>query len=245
MDCKAFCDLNSKHFRELCDKFSISNTHFIRTSDEEHKNVVHKIWNELDRRGFILKANYDGWYSINDETFIPNNQVKTIDEYRNKLNSLMGQQCTQLGQQTDQPDDDEVKNPEELLNFLDQQLSKNTTKQLGELRVDSKSGNLLEHSQEFNYIFKLENVRDRLIRLIKDDEKFISPNRFRNILLNMIESDNLNNVSISRAKTRFNWGISVPNDDDQIVSVCLAQMIYRSEYFLSIERKIHHFFSHL
>lgn len=214
MDCKAFCDLNSSYFKELCDRFAISNTHFIRTTDERHKRVVHRVWNELDRRGFIYKTNYEGWYSVNDETFISNKQVRTIDEYRNELNGLL------LGQQTAQPSEEgeQIINPGELLKFLDKQLTK-STKDHGELRVDSKSGNLLEHSQESNYIFRLNNVRDRLIELIKNSEQFFTPDRYRNDLLYMIESDALSEVSISRAKSRFAWGIPVPGDDQQIVYV--------------------------
>lgn len=227
MDCKQFCDLNSTFFRELCDKFSISNTHFIRTTDNEHKKVVHKVWNELDKRNFIYKTNYDGWYSINDETFIPNKQINTIDEFRNKLIELIEQKSDKQNEIYESNDDklnedklneDEIKNPNELLKFLDQQLSKKTDKNFDNFRVDSKTGNLLEHSQETNFLFRLGKVKDRLIDLIKNQEKFITPDRFRNILINMIESDALNDVSISRSKSRFKWGISVPNENDQIAS---------------------------
>lgn len=210
MDCAKFCDLNSNFFKELCDKFSISNTHFIRTTDKKHKKIVHKIWTELDRRGFIYKTNYDGWYSINDETFIPNKQVRLIEVYINELNDLIIQQ-----NETDE-NDEEVQNPKELLKFLHLQLNK-TNKNSNEIRVDSKTGNLLEYSEESNYIFKLGNVKDRLIELIKNNHQFITPDRFRNKLLNMLDSDNLSDVSISRSKSRFSWGISVPNDDEQIV----------------------------
>ena len=221
MDCKAFCDLNSKLFRELCEKFSISNTHFIRTTDERHKRVVHKVWNELDTRGFIYKTDYAGWYSVNDETFVSNQQVRTIDEYRAELNDLISQMHQRTAEQSEEEreaEESEIVNPGELLKFLDQQLIKRG-KDHSELRVDAKSGNLLEHSQETNYIFKLENVRNRLIELIKNSEQFITPDRFRNILLNMIESETLGDVSISRAKSRFSWGISVPDDQQQIVYV--------------------------
>ena len=220
MDCKQFCDLNSKLFKELCDCFTISNTHFIRTTDDEHKQVVHKVWNELDKKGFIYKTNYNGWYSISDETFISNKQVKKIDEYRSKLVNLINQQQDSNVNEADD-EQDKIKNPIELLKFLDMQLSK-ADKDQNELRIDFKTGNLLEYSLESNYIFKLDNVKDRLISLIKDNEQFITPDQFRNILLNMIESDSLNDVSISRAKSRFSWGITVPNDNEQIVCLLFS-----------------------
>ena len=221
MDCKEFCDLNASLFRELCEQFSISNTHFIRTTDQRHKRVVHKVWNELDRSGFIHKTDYEGWYSMSDETFVSNKQVRTIDEYRRELNALISQRAAEpVGQDKEngEENENEIANPGELLKFLDQQLTK-SAKEHGELRVDLKTGNLLEHSQESNYIFKLANVRERLIDLIKNSEQFITPDRFRNVLLNMIESETLSDVSISRAKSRFSWGILVPDDDQQIIYV--------------------------
>lgn len=220
MDCKEFCDLNSKIFHELCEQFSISNTHFIRTTDDKHKKVVHEVWNELDKRNFIHKTDYVGWYSINDETFIPNKQTKTINEFRDDLTKLASQMNSIDSVDQTENINDEIKNPDELLKFLNSQLTK-TDKHAKDLRVDSKTGNLLEHSQESNYIFKLENVKDRLIDLIESKENFITPDHFRNKLINMIEHDSLNQVSISRAKSRFNWGIPVPNDDQQIVGVYL------------------------
>lgn len=226
MNCKEFCDLNAGLFRELCEQFSISNTHFIRTTDERHKRVVHKVWNELDRGGYIYKTNYEGWYSVSDETFVSNKQVRTVDEYRREMNSLISQRAasqeaskeTSEATSKETDEEEEIVNPVELLKFLDQQLAK-TALDHGQLRVDLKTGNLLEHSEESNYIFKLENVRERLVDLIKNNEKFITPDRYRNVLLNMIESDTLGDVSISRAKSRYSWGITVPGDEQQIIYV--------------------------
>ncbi len=56
-------------FRDLWTRFNISNTDFIRTTDERHKKIVREILQNLFDRGEIYKDSYEGWYCMPDERF--------------------------------------------------------------------------------------------------------------------------------------------------------------------------------
>lgn len=78
---KKFCDLNSEKFRNLFRCYETTVTDFIRTTESRHVQAVEQIWTELDRRGFIYKCTYSGWYCTSDEVFVPESSVtkKEID----------------------------------------------------------------------------------------------------------------------------------------------------------------------
>ncbi|OAP62509.1 methionine-tRNA ligase [Fonsecaea erecta] len=77
-DVKLFCDHHAEQFKALCDAANIDYDRFIRTTDEDHKDVVRYVWEELNRGGFIYEAKHEGWYSVSDETFYPSTQVHKV-----------------------------------------------------------------------------------------------------------------------------------------------------------------------
>ena len=62
-------------FKSLFDMCNIKYSDFIRTTDQRHKDAVVHFWNVLDEKGFIYKSEYSGWYSLNDECFLKENEV--------------------------------------------------------------------------------------------------------------------------------------------------------------------------
>ncbi|KUL86164.1 hypothetical protein ZTR_07691 [Talaromyces verruculosus] len=76
MDTQAFCDMNCKTFMDLARAAKISNDHFIRTTDEAHKDAVRYFWESLQHRGYIYTKKHEGWYSVSDEAFYPQSQVE-------------------------------------------------------------------------------------------------------------------------------------------------------------------------
>ncbi len=56
-------------FKELWERFNISNNDFIRTTEERHQKVVREILNNLHQKGEIYKDSYEGWYCMPDERF--------------------------------------------------------------------------------------------------------------------------------------------------------------------------------
>ena len=77
-DVKSFCDHHAEQFKHLCDAANIDYDRFIRTTDEDHKDVVRYVWEELNRSGYIYEAKHEGWYSVSDETFYPSGQVHKV-----------------------------------------------------------------------------------------------------------------------------------------------------------------------
>ncbi|MGC4071675.1 MAG: methionine--tRNA ligase [Nibricoccus sp.] len=65
-----FCDEVSQEFRAMCAKLDISNTDFIRTTEERHKKVVRQLLQQLFDKGEIYKAEYKGFYSTRQEQFL-------------------------------------------------------------------------------------------------------------------------------------------------------------------------------
>ena len=63
------CNKNSKKFNDLTKILNLSNDDFIRTTEERHKVGAKTLWKKLLASGDVYLGNYEGWYSINDETF--------------------------------------------------------------------------------------------------------------------------------------------------------------------------------
>ncbi len=59
----------------LWKKLDISNDDFIRTTEDRHKVVVEKIFERLLEQGDIYLGDYEGWYSVPDETFYTETQL--------------------------------------------------------------------------------------------------------------------------------------------------------------------------
>jgi len=65
-----------KHYRELWPELAITNSDFIRTSEDRHKTAVQKLWQRLDEAGAIYKDVYEDWYCVPCETYWTETQLK-------------------------------------------------------------------------------------------------------------------------------------------------------------------------
>ena len=68
-------DRMAENFKALWKKLNISNTEFIRTTEERHKISVKKMIKRVYENGDIYKGEYKGLYCVSDETFVPDNSV--------------------------------------------------------------------------------------------------------------------------------------------------------------------------
>tara|TARA_S200000501_G_scaffold285136_1_gene269432 strand:+ start:2711 stop:4237 length:1527 start_codon:yes stop_codon:yes gene_type:complete len=75
-DPKSFCDEISKTFEDLTKTLNLSNTDFIRTTEERHKISVQNLWNILEKNKQIYLSKYSGWYSVSDEAFYNEDEVE-------------------------------------------------------------------------------------------------------------------------------------------------------------------------
>ena len=167
---QVFCDQISERFQKMTIDFNSSNTTFIRTTDIQHKEIVHKFWNKLQENGHIYKSKYQGWYCSSDESF-----VTTVED---------------------------------------------VTKDGVTKKVSSESGHEVEWIEEENYMFKLSQFQEPLLRWLDTKPAVIVPDVFH-ALVKQIVSKGLQDLSISRPSNRLSWAIRVPNDESQTIYVWL------------------------
>jgi methionyl-tRNA synthetase len=75
-----------------------------------------------------------------------------------------------------------------------------------------------ETIKESNYFFKMSRYQDWLIQHIEEHPDFIRPERYKNEVLAFLR-DPLEDLCISRPKTRLKWGITLPFDNDYVTYV--------------------------
>jgi methionyl-tRNA synthetase len=74
-----FCDEISQTFRDLSKTLNLTNTDFIRTTEERHKKSVQHLWLELEKNDDIYLSKYSGWYSVSDEAFYTEDEIEEVD----------------------------------------------------------------------------------------------------------------------------------------------------------------------
>ena len=75
---KEFCDQISQTFKDLSKTLNLSNTDFIRTTEDRHKKTVQHLWSLLEKNDDIYLSNYSGWYSVSDEAFYNEDEIEEI-----------------------------------------------------------------------------------------------------------------------------------------------------------------------
>lgn len=76
MDTIEYVDGIVEQIQNLWDLLLITNTDFIRTTEERHKEVVQKIFQQVYDQGDIYKSEYQGWYCTPCEAFFTERQLK-------------------------------------------------------------------------------------------------------------------------------------------------------------------------
>jgi len=78
--------------------------------------------------------------------------------------------------------------------------------------------------REANYFFRMSKYQDWLIKHIKEHPDFIRPERYRNEVLSFL-SEPLEDLCISRPKSRLTWGITLPFDENFVTYVWFDALI--------------------
>ncbi|MCG8565181.1 MAG: methionine--tRNA ligase, partial [Desulfobacterales bacterium] len=81
-----------------------------------------------------------------------------------------------------------------------------------------------ETIKESNYFFKMSKYQDWLIDHIKNNPDFIRPEQYRNEILSFLKEP-LEDLCISRPKTRLTWGIDLPFDSDYVTYVWFDALV--------------------
>lgn len=165
---KAYADRISAIFRSTWDQCGISYDHFIRTTDDYHKETVRQILQQIYDAGDIYFGEYGGFYCFGCERF-----------YTEK--ELVGGKCP-----------DHQKAP----TFI----------------------------QEKNYFFRMGKYQERLLEHIRSHPDFIRPEHYRTEVLAFLREP-LEDLCISRPKSRLQWGIPLPFDADYVTYVWFDALI--------------------
>ncbi len=78
--------------------------------------------------------------------------------------------------------------------------------------------------RESNYFFKMSKYQDWLIDHIKTHPDFIRPDQYKNEILSFLKEP-LEDLCISRPKTRLTWGITLPFDSDYVTYVWFDALV--------------------
>ena len=79
VDTLNLCNEISQTFRDLSKTLNLTNTDFIRTTESRHKKSVQNLWKELEKSEDIYLSKYSGWYSVSDEAFYTEDEVRVLD----------------------------------------------------------------------------------------------------------------------------------------------------------------------
>ena len=167
-DPQSYADEISALFRNTWPNLSITNDHFIRTTDEAHKRVVSQILQKVYDAGDIYFSSYSGLYCVGCERFYTDRE-------------LVDGKCPQH----DRPP---------------------------------------IAREEENYFFRMGKYQDWLVNHIQEFPDFIRPERYRNEVLSFL-SEPLEDLCISRPKSRLSWGITLPFDDRYVTYVWFDALI--------------------
>jgi methionyl-tRNA synthetase len=99
-----------------------------------------------------------------------------------------------------------------------------TEKDLGPDRACPDCGRPTREIEEKNYFFKMSAYQQRLVAHIESNPGFIWPDVRRNEVLGFLAQP-LEDLSISRPKTRLPWGIDLPWDDEHVAYVWVDALI--------------------
>jgi len=93
-----FCDKISQTFIDLSNTLNLSNTDFIRTTEDRHKNTVKKLWSLLQENDQLYLSKYAGWYSVSDEAYYLENEVEELDG--KKISKSSGSEVTWMEEES-------------------------------------------------------------------------------------------------------------------------------------------------
>ncbi|CRG97365.1 methionine--tRNA ligase, putative [Plasmodium gallinaceum] len=84
---KELCDRNVLKFQKLNNILNISLDYYVRTTSNTHKDIVKNVWSICEKNGDIYLGEYEGWYNIREETYVPENEAKLMN-YMDPLNNV-------------------------------------------------------------------------------------------------------------------------------------------------------------
>lgn len=192
---------------------------FLLTGTDEHGEKVLRtaLGNNTDPKSWTDKLVEDSWLplletiDINNQDFIRTTQERhkvAVQKFLQKLHddgfiyqgSFQGNYCVGC---------EEYKNDSDLIDGQGDFVG---------VRVCAIHSKPVEQLNENNYFFKLGDFQERLLEHYEQNPKFVQPESARNEVVSFVRQG-LSDLSISRSKERFDWGIDIPWDSSHITYV--------------------------
>ncbi|NXJ70817.1 SYMM protein, partial [Rostratula benghalensis] len=92
-------------------------------------------------------------------------------------------------------------------------------------KVSLESGHQVHWTKEENYMFRLSAFRGPLRDWLRDNPQAIAPAPFYQRVLRWLEEEDLPDLSVSRERSRLQWGIPVPTDPTQTIYVWVDALV--------------------
>jgi methionyl-tRNA synthetase len=86
-------------------------------------------------------------------------------------------------------------------------------------------GRPVEHIEEENYFFLMSKYQQRLIKYIEENPAYILPETRKNEVLGFLRNNALGDLCISRPKSRLEWGIPLPFDENFVTYVWFDALV--------------------
>ncbi len=99
-----------------------------------------------------------------------------------------------------------------------------TDKDLGPGQTCPDCSRPVREVEEKNYFFRMSDYQERLVRHIHETPDWIVPTVRRNEILGFLQQP-LEDLSVSRPKTRLTWGVTLPFDDEHVSYVWVDALI--------------------
>jgi len=99
-----------------------------------------------------------------------------------------------------------------------------TDKDLGPENACPDCGRPTRHVEEKNYFFRMSAYQEALVRHIEANPDWIVPEIRKNEILGFLQKP-LEDLSISRPKSRLRWGVTLPFDDAHVAYVWVDALI--------------------
>lgn len=103
--------------------------------------------------------------------------------------------------------------------YTDAQISRTTSPSGEDLLVSSETGSIVTHSSEETYKFRLSTFRSRLLDHFLAHPEAIQPKPYYDYIIQRLSESELEDLSVSRPRSRLEWGVRVPTDEDQTIYV--------------------------
>jgi len=182
---------------------------FFNTGTDEHGQKIAQKADEIGQSRQEYVDHYAGQFEKLRETLdlSCDNFIRTTDKSHMAAAQELWKRCNKAG--------DIYKKKYEGLYCVGCERFLNKTDLIDGLCPDHKTEP--ECVEEENYFFKLSNYQEYLEEYLSADNSIL-PDWRRNEALNFVKSG-LEDFSISREKERLDWGVPVPDDDNQVMYV--------------------------